>query len=81
MSLNPQLWCTCDHIKLTLNPPVTSTRTAKLVRCVLEHWTVVRFPTVLISSVVTPEVAQLPFPILYNYMHELYMADHAQAKM
>ena len=57
------------HAQLTLNPPATSTKTAKLVRCALEHCTAVRFPMTLISSVATPAVAQLPLPILYIIMH------------
>ena len=57
------------HAQLTLNPPATSTKTAKLVRCALEHCTAVRFPMTLISSVATPVAAQLPLPILYTIMH------------
>ena len=48
----------------TRNPPATSTSTAKLVRCVLRHCTVVVFPSVLLLPILIPSDSQLPWPKL-----------------
>ena len=48
----------------TCSPPATSTSTAKLVRWVLRHCTVVTLPSVLRPLVLIPSVAQPPFPTL-----------------
>ncbi len=53
---------------LTCCPPATSTRTAKLVRWLLSHWTVVVFSSVDTLIVRTPAVAQWPLPILQTDM-------------
>ena len=57
--------CIIDTLySTTSKPPATSTSTAKLVRWVLAHFTVVYFPVMDFSVVVTPEITQLPLPML-----------------
>lgn len=55
---------------ITSSFPTTSTNTAKLVRWVLLHLTVVKFPFwAMTSSVVIPAVVQLPLPTLCSTQH------------
>ena len=52
--------------------PVTSTSTAKLVRCVLSHWTVVLpWLDLVLWTVRTPSVIQPPLPMLKKRASEL----------
>ena len=66
------LWTVLPYVLVpTWGPsvPPTPTRTAKLVRCVLEHCTVTKSPSLVALTVVIPSADQVVFWRLYVDMY------------